>query len=230
MIVYQAVKKCFFLTSQLVLIGLGGCRGYASHQELIEVQATVATVKREQLQVVDQTNHALHVVNNRVEGLQARQAATESAFVQMGKGFNLLTESVSEAYNASEKVARVQRQHESEARKLLASIAPRLPEVEETVWLHGTPMEISAGKGLPIYWLEVNQNEQNLYVGAAGSRLRGRSIGNRIYGVAATGDPATACLELLEGDPDSGFFAAAACDNPLHLYSFVTTDPPAFAP
>lgn len=204
----------------------GACAEYAERKEVEEIRQSVLEQKGQVKEQQSTTRRELLRHEVVVKSVLARQAATETAFVQMGKGFNVLSGAVEDAYGHAEEAIDRQRTYERSNDERWRKTVPEMPrqKLREPLWWYGSGQNLLTKKRVSGLWLSRSPEEIVLYTGSPiqGYGLAVEEYGQRLY---ASDQTTAVCLDLLDTS-DPAWIVVADCRQPMLLYNFRATDSP----
>ena len=205
-----------------LIIGLAtiwtACDPKATVEDLQRVESEVLATNKEVRLVASATKRETGRIQQVIEQINYRQAATESAFAQMGQGFNQLADAVSVAHDTAER-ANLTAQKVGERLKERPPVAPTDTEDFEQRPYWGT-LRSFAGTITDIGWQRTAEGVFFRVVGARRQRFLTEQIGKRLYLQAA--DPEAGpwyCMDIL--NVQTAKVVVADCQNPQWIVEFL---------
>lgn len=206
---------------------LTACEPKATVRDLERVEKQIDATERDVRIFQSASQRKQSQIERSLQDVQYRQAATEAAFVQMGRGFNELSESVVEVHEQGQKaIASVEAvRKDLQANRSLAQQAaqPEVLDIFAQRWIGSVRTDLSS-RTEPTQYL-ISDGMMNITTSGRTMTYRLETIGERLYAVATQPPPETGtkipdkiCLQILERK--NGTFVASECASPLEVIEF----------
>lgn len=196
-------------------------------REIRRVEDRVETVDRRRVTDATEFSYDLSAASARIEWVERRQTQAEEVLEVMGDGFNVLTESIEESDNRSQRIEQRQSRLEKKIERTLKPVLSQAFErssagTDSIVVLLGLGEDLRTG--LALAPLRLILDEPPILRRMTGEQsyvefIPTREIGDRIYGISG-GDEPNLCLDVIDRPDESVEFAAADCSDPFQVYRF----------